>query len=168
VLAFTSKGDVTVLAAVLAVGATTWPSTASVVLGLATASLRVGATSMRAIAGAQSVLGPAGWNGSSKGVAASWLAAFAVLCAARPLAGIGARWAPLPVGLAFGATAAAIVAGPGPGGSLAVRFIATVVATAAAAAVIVMRSRRTTGERTAATAGIGFGAVAVFLAVLAR
>lgn len=168
VLALTSKGDVTVLAAALAVGATTWPSTVSVVLGLGAASLRVGATSMRAIAGAQSVLGPAGWNGSSKAVVASWLAAAAVTCAARPLPGVEPRWAPLPVGLAFGATAAAIVAGPGPGGALAVRVVVTVIATAVAAAVIVLRSRRVVVDRAVATAGVGLGALAALVAVLAR
>ena len=166
-LGIASKGDVAVLAAALAIAAASWPSAVAVTLALATSSTRVGATSLRAISGAQSVLGPAGWNGSSAAVAASWLAAAAVIGAARPLPGASARWLALPVSVAFGATAAALVAGPGPGGTLVVRVVGTLVASALAGVVVGLRSRD------GADRFVGYGAalagtVAIVLGVVAR
>jgi hypothetical protein len=167
VLAIASKGDVAVLAAALAIGAASWPSAVAVTLAMATASTRVGTTSLRAISGAQSVLGPAGWNGPTVAVAASWLAAAAVIGAARPLPGASARWTALPVSFAFGATAAAVVSGPGPGGALAVRVVGTLLASALAAAVVALR-RRAGADRIAGLGAALVSIAAVALGVVAR
>jgi hypothetical protein len=166
VVAIASKGDIAVLAAALAITAGTWHSTVAVALGLVAASMRVGASSMRAIAGAQSVLGPAGWNGKALAVAATWLAALAIVTAARSVPRLDGRWSVL-VGLPFGAAAAAIAAGPGPGGALAIRVVATALAALAATAVIRVRVRPS-ADRLVAIAAPVLGAAAVVLGVLAR
>ena len=176
VLAIASKGDVAVLAAALVIGAgssqrrsVAVPATAAVaiVLALATASMRVGATSLRAISGAQSVLGPAGWNGSSAAVVATWLAAAAVLCAARPFSEARSWRATAPVALAFGSTAAAIAAGPGPGGAIAVRVAATIVATVVAGAVVAMRARPAP-DTLVSVGGVLVGIAAIAFGIVAR
>ena len=166
-LAIASKGDIAVLVAVLALGAGTWTSAVAVALGLVTASTRVGATSLRAISGAQSVLGPAGWNGSSAAVLASWLAAAAVLAAARPLPDVRGRWAAAPVALAFGSSAAVIAAGPGPGGAVAIRVVATLVATIVAGAVVAMRARPW-ADTLLGYAGVLLGGAAIAFGIVAR
>ena len=89
--------------------------------------LRWGSTSLGALAGAQSVLGPAGLTGPATVAASSWLAAGAVVLACRPPVLLGV--------LPFGALAAAVVAGPGPGGELVWRIIATAAATLVCAGV---------------------------------
>jgi hypothetical protein len=167
VLAIASKGDVAVLVAALALGAGSWSSTVAVVLGLVTATTRVGASSLRAISGAQSVLGPAGWNGSSTAVLASWLAAVAVLCAARPLPDVRSRWARAPVALAFGASAAVIAAGPGPGGAIAIRAAATLVAAVVAGAVVSIRVRPA-ADTLVGYAGVLAGVAAIAFGIVAR
>jgi hypothetical protein len=167
VLAIASKGDIAVLAAALAITAGAWHSTVAVALGLVAASMRVGASSMRAIAGAQSVLGPAGWNGKVLAVAATWLAALAIVTAARSVLRFDGRWSSVLVGLPFGASAAAIAAGPGPGGALAIRVVATALAALAATGVVRVRVRPS-ADRLVAIAAPVLGAAAVVLGVLAR
>jgi len=90
VLAALSRGDAVVLAAGLAIA--TWrPLPVLSLAGAAAASSwRWGSSSLEAWAGAQAVLGPAGWVGPSTAAAASWAAGVAVLLAAsRPLPGVG-------------------------------------------------------------------------------
>ena len=131
VLAVASRGDVVVLAALLALGS--WRRTTAFAssVALAAALLRWGSPSLRAIAGAQAVLGPAGWTGSNAAVASAWLAAVALVASARPrhrestvLAAVGV--AP------FAVAAADVVAGPSAAGALGVRIAASVVAFGAA------------------------------------
>jgi hypothetical protein len=137
VLAVSSRGEMLVLAALLAPAARR-PASIAAALGLAGAavasSARWGTTSLDALAGAQSVLGPAGGVGPAWGAAASWLAAAAVLLA-------GGR-GPHPVRwLATGAAVAAVLAGPGPGGQLPVRVAVGVGAAAASGALAAWRER---------------------------
>ena len=114
---------------------------------LASAAWRWGSASLEDVAGAQAVLGPAGWVDPPMAAAGSWLAALALVLVSPAL--------PPRVGwVAAGASAAVVVAGPGPG-DLWVRALAVVLATFAAALV----AHRTTGRRwvdpLAVVAGLG-------------
>ena len=106
-LALSSSGDAFALAALLgllAADVMTWGSAALVAVALLA---RWGSSSLKAIAGAQAVLGPAGQVGSARHVVAAWLMGLA-LASASP-GGLPA--------IAFGAAAGLVVAGPavGPG-----------------------------------------------------
>jgi hypothetical protein len=135
VLALTSRGDAYVLAALLAVGSASRVAALGVVLGLVAISVRYGSSSLEAIAGAQAVLGPAGTTGSTPGVAAAWLAATTVAASAlhprveqeRTEPGMvrTTRWVSA---VSLGSTAAAVVVGPGSGGAVDARVVASVVA----------------------------------------
>ena len=83
VLAVLSRGDVLVLGALLVVVAWRLPALA-VLPALVAASWRWGSTSLDALAGAQAVLGPAGFVGPTTAAAASWLAAVAILVSSAP------------------------------------------------------------------------------------
>lgn len=151
VLALTSRGDVVVLAAALAVA--TWRPLAalSVAAVLTSVAWRWGSTALEDVAGAQAVLGPAGWVGPTLAAAGSWLAAAALVLLAPAL--------PRPAGwVVVGAAAAVVVAGPGPG-EVWVRAVATVVATLAAGLVAQLRAGRRWAEPLALAAG--FGALAL-------
>jgi hypothetical protein len=143
-VAAASAGDVAVLAAALALahaGGRPRPgpaSAAAVAVALAGASvvLRWGSSSLTALAGAQAVLGPAGWVGPPRAAASSWCAAAALVLATPPVADrtggrvgvlLGAGRA-----LASGLAAAAVVAGPGPWAFAGVRVPASAVAVLAA------------------------------------
>lgn len=125
VLAVTSTGDAFVLAAALGVAA--WRPAPALAAGaaLAAASWRWGSSSLEAVAGAQAVLGPAGWVGPPMAAAGCWLGAVA-LVAATP--GIPASAPRGMAAAASGAAAAVVVAGPAPGGDLWVRVVGSGVA----------------------------------------
>ncbi|MGH9245810.1 MAG: hypothetical protein ACRD29_16125 [Acidimicrobiales bacterium] len=135
-LAVTSRGDITLLAVALGLAA------ADPLVGLTAAmagvavAVRWGSTSLESVAGAQAVVGPAGWTGRGAAVVAMWFAAAALLLAARPLAdeafaGLrSGRWSSV-VRLAptvpFGVAAATVVVGSAPGGAVGRRVVASVV-----------------------------------------
>ncbi len=127
VLALTSRGDVVLLAVLLGFGAARRTSALACAAALSAALVRWGSPGLGAIAGAQAVVGPAGWTGSNVAVASSWLAASALLLAAVPLD--DERLAVRALSVApFAVAAADVVVGPAPGGALALRAAATVLA----------------------------------------
>lgn len=162
VLAVLSRGDAITLAVALAVVAWRPLPAVGLTGALLATGWRFGSTSLEAIAGAQAVLGPAGVVGPGRAAAASLVAAVAVVLACpREVGGTEPpiRWSGAPepavepppsdVGgtrppdsgfgapnllatVAFGATAALVVAGPAPGGDLWVRAVAGIVASVAA------------------------------------
>jgi hypothetical protein len=135
VLAISSHGDAIVLAVALVL-ALPRPTTVVAVGGaLLASSWRWGSTSLNALAGAQAVLGPAGWVGPRTAVASTWLAGAAVVLAMS-------RGTDVIRVLAVGAVAAALVAGPGPGGDLWIRFVAGAAAAAVAWGVATATDRR--------------------------
>ena len=154
VMAASSRGDVTVLATLLAFGSARRSSALAAATALGAAMVRWGSGSLRAIAGAQAVLGPAGWTGGTVAVTSSWLAALALVAAARPVG--GARSVRALVSLsAFAVAAADVVAGPSAGGALGVRVLASIVALALAFGCSRWRAA------SAGAAGIGVVALAV-------
>lgn len=199
VLAVLSRGDVIVLAALLALAAWRLPAVAAAVPALLATAWRWGSTSLEALAGAQAVIGPAGWTGPTPAAVSSWLAAAALVLAVpgrqprspiepggmgdplgapdapNPLRsvmrrrgrGMGGPQAPAPGApsllgaLAAGAAAAAVVAGPAPGGALWVRVLATIVATGLAVAVHAQRAPRLGAVIDGAAVVAGLGALAL-------
>jgi hypothetical protein len=141
------------LAALLGVAASSSSSGVACGLGAAAAVVRFGSPDLGALAGDQSVLGAAGLVGPQLAAASSWCAASAVVLAAR---------GPVLVAVPFGATAAALVAGPS---DLLVRAPATV-AGVAVAAVALWIARQRVGVAFGPVA-LCSGAAAVALAVLA-
>ena len=139
-LAVSSRGDGLVLAVALATVAVRPVRIAGAVGALLGSLLRWGTTSLGAIAGAQAVLGPAGWTGSGAAVASAWAGALALVAATpgrlAPRGGRALAAAP------FGATAALVVIGPGPGGAVGLRVVAAVAASALAWLVAGARERR--------------------------
>ena len=168
VMALSSSGDVLLLGVLLGGAAgSVWAGAAGVAAGLAVL-VRWGSPSLDALAGAQSVLGPAGLVGPPLAAAATWVAGAALVLAAPSLPWGEVRRAGVArvVGaLAFALTAAAIVAGPGPGGDLWVRVAASALAAVAIVAVSPLVASRL-GERTGPVAAV-LGGVAVVLAVVA-
>ncbi|MFL6204248.1 MAG: hypothetical protein ACJ739_02775, partial [Acidimicrobiales bacterium] len=81
VLALLSRGDVIVLAALLAVGAWSPLPAIAVVTALLAAAWRWSSTALEDIAGAQAVLGPAGVVDPPTHAAAAWLGAVAIVLA---------------------------------------------------------------------------------------
>lgn len=131
VLALTSTGSVVVAAVLVGVACrSVWTGAASV-LATASVAVRFSTTSFDDLAGLQSVLGPAGTVGPPLAAASAWVAATAIVVAVGPLGSSAgpARLRPLSVSalpallpvVPAGALAAALVAGPGPGGSLLAR-----------------------------------------------
>jgi len=158
-MAISSRGDVVVLALLLGFGAMRRASGVAIALALTASLVRWGSPSLGAIAGAQAVLGPAGWTGSAAAVASAWLAAVALLLAAVPLS--RANNLVLALWLApFAIAAADVSVGPAPGGALPLRVVASVVAMAAAVALARWRSLP--------TIAIGCGALALLCAGIAR
>lgn len=126
-MAITSRGHVLLLALLLGFGVTRRVTGLAAGLALTAALVRWGSPSLGAIAGAQAVLGPAGWTGSGAAVASAWFASAALLLAAVPLvrtnsAATAASLSP------FALAAADVVVGPAPGGALALRAVASIVA----------------------------------------
>jgi hypothetical protein len=125
-MAGAAAGDVLLLGALLAVVAVDLLAGAGVALAAASVLVRWGSSSLGALAGDQAVIGAAGWTGPIALVLSSWCAAVAIVIATPR--GV------LPA-LAFGLAAASVVAGPGVGGPVVVRIVASAVAVAAAWAV---------------------------------
>ena len=121
VLAALSRGDVIVLAALLAVGASGPIRAIAVVAALKATAWRWGSASLEHLAAAQSVLGPAGLVDPPSAAASAWLAAAGIVLATPTLPAVApaARWDRgvrlagvwLPRA-AFAAAAAVVVAGP--------------------------------------------------------
>ncbi|HUR18447.1 MAG TPA: hypothetical protein VMZ51_05850 [Acidimicrobiales bacterium] len=115
VLALSSSGEIVLLAVLLGVAAGDTVVGAVAVLATGAAALRWGTTSLDAIAGAQTVLGPAVAVGPLVAVGSAWCAAAALILIKAP--GPGA--------VVFGLTAGLIAAGPSGGpGPVAVRIAA--------------------------------------------
>jgi hypothetical protein len=161
-LALSSHGNVLLLAALLALVAARPAPGVAAVLAAGSAVVRWGSPSLGAIAGAQSVLGPAVTVGPSAAAASAACAAVAiVLCARAP-----GRGRALLVAIPFGCAAAALAAGPGPGGELALRAAATVVASALAIAIALL-AQRVAADRALGALAVAAGVAAVTCAVLA-
>jgi hypothetical protein len=154
VLAGASRGEAVVLGLLL-VALELRPTTVVAVAGALGASCwRWGSTSLDALAGAQAVLGPAGGVGPTAAAAGAWLGALALVLA------LGRRPDPvraLPAGLA----AAAVLAGPAPGGDLPIRVIVSVGAAAAAYGTGWLRAARPALDRAAAALAAAAGIAAV-------
>jgi hypothetical protein len=153
-LATASRGDALVLGLLLvALGLA--PTTGAAVAGaLVASSWRWGTTSLEALAGAQAVLGPAGGVGSSASAAGSWLAAGAIVLA------LGRRPDPVravPAGIA----AAALLAGPAPGGDVPIRVFVALGAAAAAFGIGHLRATRPQVDRALAVLAAAAGLAAV-------
>lgn len=126
-VAVLSRGDVVVLALLLGFGAGRRLSGLASLTALTAALVRWGSPSLGSIAGAQAVLGPAGWTGSAAAVASAWLGALALVLAAVPLA----RTSTVVIALSvspFAIAAADVVVGPAPGGALVLRVLASAIA----------------------------------------
>jgi hypothetical protein len=148
VLAITSRGDLVVLAVLLAAAGANGTHVVAIAMACAAALVRWGSSSLGAIAGAQAVLGPAGWTGDAAGVASAWLAAAALLACvpAWPMRVEQQRTRTIITVLgcaAFAVTAADVSVGPAPGGALLARVVASIVAVCLA----VVITRATVGRR---------------------
>ena len=139
VLAVTSRGDVVVLAAMLGLGIGRPASALASAGALAATLVRWGSPSLNAIAGAQAVLGPAGWTGSIAAVASAWLAAGALVLASRPRRRTS-TWSSVLASAPFAVAAAVVVVGPSAGGAVGLRAAGSVVAVVLA--VVASRWRR--------------------------
>ncbi len=156
VLTITGRGDVWTVA--LAAGvADTSAVTALVVAAAAVAALaRTGSAYLGDIAGAQAVLGAAGFTGSAVAIVAAWASAASLLVVARRRA----------VGAVLGLLAGALVAGPSFNGGI--RSIAVAVAGLAGGAAAGWFLTPADGRRrwqrfialAAAAAGVALGVVA--------
>src|SRR5260221_277984 len=158
-LAATSRGDVVVLALLLGFGAGRRWSGLAAAAALGAALVRWGSPALGAIAGAQAVLGPAGWTGSPAAVASAWLGALALVLAAAPLD------SPHPIAVAasvapFSIAPTDVAVGPAPGGALAPRLLAT----AAALVLTTALARR----RSMPWIAVASGLLALFFAGIAR
>ena len=151
-LVASSSGDTVLLAVLLGVAAADVAVGAVAVIATLALAVRWGSTSLDAIAGAQSVLGPGAVVGPAAAVGSAWCAASALVVAAPK--GLQA--------LAFGATAALAVAGPGPGGpgDVALRVAGAVVGMACA-----VQAGRRLPARPARVGSIVLAAAALALAV---
>jgi hypothetical protein len=177
VLALASRGDAIVIGVAL-VAATARPVALGAVLpALVASSWRWGSTSLEALAGNQAVLGPAGWVGPRSAAMGAWLAAAALVLGLAPVASRhvpahvhSPRWADLlrprplvEVALA-GVLAADVVAGPAPGGELAVRVGASIGLAVLALGVSRVRHRRRWLSRAFDGAAVA-GAIGALVAV---
>lgn len=158
-MALGSTGDVLLLGVLLGLAAADYAAGAAGVLAGIAVVGRWGTTSLAALAGGQAVLGAAGWTGSDAQVASSWLAVGALLVVC-PAALVPAA--------AFGATAAALVAGPAvdtgsPAADIALRVVAAVAGTVAA--MVVARVARRSPRKVRDGLAIALGAAAALVAV---
>jgi hypothetical protein len=158
VVALVSRGDVVVLAVLLGLAAASAIAGAAAAVALGAATVRWGTSSLGAIAGDQAVLGVAGATGSSAAIASAWIAAVALLLAVPPRPSV-AGWRGRVHAVPFGLAAAAVVAGPGPGGDLAWRVAASAVLVAVAC------WSAPIGHRLRPVVALGAGCIAVGLAV---
>ena len=124
-MALSSTGDVLLLAVLLGVAAADVAVGGAAVLAGLIVLGRFGSTSLAALAGAQHVVGPAGTTGPVALAAASWCAALAFVLGSR---------GELIVAVAFGLSAANVVAGPAVHSvdALAIRMASSLLAVGAA------------------------------------
>ena len=152
-LAVTSTGSMVLAALLVGVAARDRRSAGAALLAVVATAIRFRTATFDDLAGIQSVLGPAGTVGPVTAAASAWLAATAVVLAARPLTRPSL---PAPTGrldqlrdatpaVACGLFAAALVAGPGPS-DLGVRVLASVVGVGLAAGVTVTDARTAFGR----------------------
>jgi hypothetical protein len=158
-LAVTSRGDVVVLTLLLGFGAGRRASGIASGAALGAALVRWGSPGLGAIAGAQAVLGPAGWTGSGTAVASAWLGAIALMLAAVSIDRSSLLVTALSVA-PFAVAAADVAVGPGPGGAVGLRVVATVIAGAVTTALARGRARP--------SLAVGTGALALLCAAIAR
>ena len=140
VLALSSTGHIVVLVAAVAVAVARPMAVGAVALAAFATVERWGTTSLDAVAGAQSVLGPGGLVGPTAAAASAWCAAAAFVLASSWVDGDGedpargrVRPAAVVLALATGPAAAVVVAGPHFAADLPVRLGATVAAVVVAA-----------------------------------
>jgi len=138
-MALASRGDLVVVAVLLAVLTGDRRRAVGVAAACGAVLVRWGSSSLGAVAGAQAALGPAGWTGRTAAVASAWLAATALVLAVRDRRDALEAFA---VAAAFAVTAADVAVGAAPGGALAARIAASVVAFGAAVAVARLTRRR--------------------------
>ncbi len=139
--ALSSKGDLAILVVLLAFVARERLVALGVLAAGAGVVVRYGSGSLSALAGSQSVLGPAGLVGPPAQAIGAWLAALALIAAGSLLGGAprplpaGEPTIPRPtrapwiVAMAFGASATAVVVGPSASRGLLLRVGATLLAT---------------------------------------
>jgi hypothetical protein len=156
-LTLSSTGDTFLLAAVLGLAAADLTVLTSAALVAIAVLARWGTTSLAGLAGAQAVLGPAGWRGSVLAAASAWCAGAALIAAA----GTTRRTS---IAVALGLTAGLVVAGPA-----AARADVAVVRAAAGmlGVVLALVGARVLPPRAAVPLTLGLGAAAVVLGVLA-
>ena len=152
-LALTSSGEVVLLAVLLGVAAADAVVGATALVALLALAVRWGSTSLDAIAGAQAVLGPGAATGSAAAVLSAWCGAGALVAASPP------GWP----ALAFGASSALVVAGPGPGRPADVALRVTASLLGGVAALVVSRHLPRRSARAVALALAG-AALALALA----
>ncbi|MDE0804215.1 MAG: hypothetical protein OSA99_12940 [Acidimicrobiales bacterium] len=161
-LALTSTGSMVVAVVFLAVAARSRWTLTALLLAVAAVAARFTTVGFDDLAGIQSVLGPAGTFGPVTAAASAWLAATAAVLAVRAPAD-ATNLQRVMVAIAGGALAAAIAVGPGPGGDLAPRIAATVVATVLAF-VLTTADDRPAVARVRASLAVAAGVAAVVLA----
>ena len=152
-LTLSSTGDVVLLGALLGIAAGDVLAAAAAVLAALSFAVRWGATSLEAIAGAQSVLGPGGAVAPALAGASSWCGALALLLLSPR------DWR----AAAFGLAAAIGVAGPmgSSGADLAVR-----VAASAVGAGVALGVGRVVPPAVGRPAALGLAGLAAVLAVV--
>lgn len=174
-MALSSTGDLVLLAVLVGLAGYDLASGGVAVVAVASGVIRWGTTSLASLAGAQAVVGAAGWTGSAAEVASSWLAAGALVVACpgpgphRPGDGPETSFVGgIAPAVACGAVAAQLVAGaalsssPSPG-AVAVRVVAPV-----AGAALALACGRLLPRSAALVAGGAASAGAVVLAIAAR
>lgn len=172
-----SKGDVVILVALL--GLVAFNRRAALGLGACGASMVVlyGSGSLSAMAGSQSVLGPAGLNGPPSVTVSVWFAAAAILIATfvsgslcqsgdpqTLLEGKTSHRIPWVVAIAHGGSASLLVMGPSASRGILVRMAAIVTATLLIRFAWRFVQELSIGKMTTAVAG--FGATSLVLAVI--
>lgn len=174
VLAGSSTGSMVLAALLVGLAAADRRAAGAALLAVIATAIRFRTATFDDLAGIQSVLGPAGTVGPATAAASAWAAAVAVVLSARPAvtserrtgsgpsAAILDRLPVVPVALACGVLAAALVAGPGPS-DLAVRIGASAVGVVLALAVG-LASRRPAVGRLVPWAALAAGVAAVVLA----
>lgn len=156
-MAATATGDALFLGVVLGLAAVDVVVGAAAVLAGLGVLGRWGSSSLAALAGGQAVLGPAGWTGSVAAIVSSWGGALALLLVAPP------RLIPV---IAFGVTAAELVAGPALGAGNTAAGLALRVAASAAAVAGAWTCTRYVPRRLARPVGVAVAAAAMVLGFL--
>ena len=161
-LALTSTGSMVVAAVLVGVAARSRWTGVATLLAVAAVGVRFSTVTFDDLAGLQSVLGSAGTIGTTTAAASAWAAAGAVIVGVRTPSGATGLHR-IVLALAAGGLAAVIAVGPGPGGELALRVGATVLATV----LVFVSTTVVTGDRAATmrtTVAVVAGVAAIVLA----